>query len=101
MTALWRAESEFCPPITAVGPIPPYLRVGRTIGPIAVDCLMGAIMTNEDKLPQDVWEAVVSLAAALSRNATAEELVKLSSALRNARRRYGLTHDDVVGMLME
>jgi hypothetical protein len=62
---------------------------------------MGAIMTNEDKLPQDVWEAVVSLAAALSRNATAEELVKLSSALRNARRRYGLTHDDVVGMLME
>jgi len=73
----------------------------RTTGPIAVDCSMVTTMTKQDKLPQDVWEAVVALASALRRKATADELVKLSAALRNARRRHRLTHDDVAGILME
>jgi hypothetical protein len=58
-------------------------------------------MTKQDKLPQDVWEAVVALVSALRRKATADELVNLSAALRNAVRRHGLTHDDVAGMLMD
>jgi hypothetical protein len=62
---------------------------------------MSAMMTKQDKLPKDVWEAVVALVKALRRKATADELVKLSAALRNATRKHGLTHDDVVGMLME
>lgn len=58
-------------------------------------------MTEQAKLPQDVWEAVVALVKALRRKAMADELVKLSAALRNATRRHGLTHDDVAGMLMD
>jgi len=58
-------------------------------------------MAKQDKLPQDVWEAVVALVKALRRKATADELVKLSAALRNATRRHGLTHDDVAAMLMD
>ena len=59
------------------------------------------MMTKLDKLPQDVWEAVVAVASALRRKATADELVKLSAALRNAKRRHGLTNDDVAEMLMD
>ena len=58
-------------------------------------------MTKHDKLPQDVWEAVIALVKALRRKATADELVRLSAALRNTTRRHGLTHDDVAGMLMD
>jgi hypothetical protein len=57
-------------------------------------------MTKHDKLPQDVWEAVVALVSALRRKATADELVKLSAALQNAKRRHGLTNDDVAEMLL-
>ena len=58
-------------------------------------------MTKQNKLPQDVWEAVIAMANAMRRKASAEELANLAAALRLARRRQGLTHDDVAGMLME
>jgi hypothetical protein len=57
--------------------------------------------TKQDKLPQDVWEAVVAIVDAINRKASAEELIHLYAALRNARRRHGLTHHDVAGVLME
>ncbi len=59
------------------------------------------MMTEQKKLPQDVWEAVIAMANAMRRKASAEELSDLAAALRLARRKHGLTHDDVAGMLME
>jgi hypothetical protein len=57
-------------------------------------------MTNQ-KLPEDVWQAVIAMAAAMKRKAPANELTVLSAALRLAIRKHGLTRDDVAGMLME
>jgi len=58
-------------------------------------------MTKQNKLPQDVWEALIAVANAMRRKASAGELANLAAALRLARRRHGLTRDDVAGMLME
>ena len=58
-------------------------------------------MTEQKKLPQDVWEAVIAMANAMRRKASAEELSNLDAALQLARRKHGLTYDDVAGMLME
>ena len=58
-------------------------------------------MTEQKKLPQDVWEAVIAMANAMRRKASAEELSNPAAALQLAKRKHGLTHDDVAGMLME
>ncbi len=58
-------------------------------------------MTKQNKLPQDVWEAVIAMAGAMRRKALAEEVANLAAALRLAKRRHSFTHDDVAGMLME
>jgi hypothetical protein len=56
---------------------------------------------TKKKLPQDVWEAVTALASAMKRKAPADELARLSAALRHTRRRHGLTHDDVGSVQMD